>query len=47
MGRDIEFRSVEQLAEIGACHAVMMELRPHLKDAGSFIRQVMRQREQG
>jgi hypothetical protein len=47
MGRDIELRSVEQLAEIGACHAVMMELRPHLKDAGSFIRQVMRQREHG
>ena len=45
MGRDIELRSVEQLAEIGACHAVMMELRPHLKDAGSFVRQVMRQRE--
>jgi hypothetical protein len=47
MGRDIELRSVDQLAEIGACHAVMMELRPHLKDAGSFIRQVMRQREHG
>jgi GNAT superfamily N-acetyltransferase len=25
----------------------MIELRPHLKDAGSFIRQVMRQREHG
>lgn len=47
MGRDIELRSVEQLAEIGACHSVMMELRPHLKDAGSFLRQVMRQREHG
>jgi GNAT superfamily N-acetyltransferase len=47
MGRDIELRSVEQLAEIGACHSVMMELRPHLKDAGSFVRQVMRQREHG
>ena len=47
MGRDIELRSIEQLADIGACHAVMMELRPHLKDADSFIRQVMRQREHG
>src|SRR3954453_23543135 len=47
MGRDIELRSVEQLAEIDACHAVMMELRPHMKDAGSFVRQVMRQREHG
>jgi GNAT superfamily N-acetyltransferase len=47
MGRDIELRSIEQLADIGACHAVMMELRPHLTDADSFIRQVMRQREHG
>lgn len=47
MSRDIEIRSIEQPEDIGACHAVMMELRPHLKDAGSFIRQVVRQREHG
>jgi GNAT superfamily N-acetyltransferase len=47
MRLDIEIRSVEQLADIDACHAVMLELRPHLKDADSFIQQVMRQREQG
>jgi GNAT superfamily N-acetyltransferase len=47
MSRDIELRSIEQAADIGACHPVMMELRPHLQDAGSFIRQVMRQREHG
>jgi ribosomal protein S18 acetylase RimI-like enzyme len=47
MGRDIEVRGVERLADIGACHAVLLELRPHLKDTDSFIRQVMRQREHG
>jgi GNAT superfamily N-acetyltransferase len=47
MRPDIEFRSIEQPADIGACHAVMMELRPHLKDSDSFIQQVLRQREQG
>jgi GNAT superfamily N-acetyltransferase len=47
MKRDIEVGSVEQLADIGACHAVMMALRPHLTDTDSFIRQVVRQREQG
>ena len=46
-GRDIEISNVEQPADIGASHAVMLELRPHVKDADSFIRQVMRQREQG
>jgi GNAT superfamily N-acetyltransferase len=47
VGRDIEIGNIEQLANIGACHAVMLELRPHLKNADSFIRQVMRQREHG
>ena len=47
MDRKIEVRSIETLADIGACHAVMMELRPHMKDADAFIRQVMRQREHG
>jgi GNAT superfamily N-acetyltransferase len=47
MRRVAEIRSIEQVADISACHAVMMELRPHLKDADSFVRQVMRQREHG
>jgi GNAT superfamily N-acetyltransferase len=47
MIRNIEIRSIEKPADIGACHAVMMELRPHLKDADSFVRQVMRQCEHG
>jgi GNAT superfamily N-acetyltransferase len=47
MRRDIEIRHVEQLAEIGECHAVMMELRPNLPDVEAFIRQVERQGEQG
>jgi len=47
MSRDIEIRSIEQQSDIGACHAVMLLLRPHLTDADSFIRQVMRQRENG
>ena len=33
MNRNIEIRSIEEPADIGACHAVMMELRPHVKDA--------------
>ncbi len=47
MGQEIETGSIEQIADVGACHAVMLQLRPHLKDADSFIRQVMRQREDG
>ncbi len=47
MGREIETKNIEQLADVGACHAVMLQLRPHLEDADSFIRQVMRQREDG
>jgi GNAT superfamily N-acetyltransferase len=47
MKREIETGTIEQLADVGACHAVMLQLRPHLKDADSFIRQVMRQREDG
>jgi ribosomal protein S18 acetylase RimI-like enzyme len=47
MSRDIELGSIERQADVAACHPVMMELRPHLNDADSFIRQVMRQREHG
>ncbi len=47
MRPDIEIRNIEQFADIGACHAVMLELRPHLQDVDSFIQQVMRQREKG
>ena len=31
MGQYVEVRSIEQLIDISACHAVLMELRPHLK----------------
>ena len=37
MNRNIEVRSIEELADIGACHAVMMELRPHMKDADLLV----------
>jgi len=47
MDRNFEVRDIEKLSEIGACHAIMKELRPHLKDVDSFVQQVMRQREQG
>jgi GNAT superfamily N-acetyltransferase len=47
MKPDVEVRSIEQPADIGACHAVMLELRPHLKDADSFVQQVLRQRAEG
>jgi GNAT superfamily N-acetyltransferase len=47
MDPEIETGNIEQLADVGACHSVILQLRPHLKDADSFIRQVMRQREGG
>jgi GNAT superfamily N-acetyltransferase len=47
MSRNVEVRNVELLADIGACHTVMKELRPHLTDAELFMQQVMRQREHG
>jgi GNAT superfamily N-acetyltransferase len=47
MNRDVEIRSIELPADIRACHPVMMELRPHLKDVESFVQQVIRQREDG
>jgi ribosomal protein S18 acetylase RimI-like enzyme len=47
VSHDIEIRGIEKFEDISACYAVMHELRPHLKDADSFARQVMRQREQG
>ena len=30
MGQYVEVRSIEQLTDISACHAVLMELRAHL-----------------
>jgi GNAT superfamily N-acetyltransferase len=47
MSHQIDIRTVEQAADIAACHDVMAELRPHLKDVDSFVQQVMRQRERG
>ena len=47
MEREIKIENIEQVADIGTCHAVMSQLRPDLQDADSFIRQVMRQREGG
>lgn len=34
-------------AQIGRCHAVMAELRPHHGERGKFIRQVQRQQREG
>ncbi|PZM14400.1 GNAT family N-acetyltransferase [Rhizobium tubonense] len=47
MPRDIAVKNVERPADIGACHSVLLELRPHLMDVASFIQQIMRQREHG
>ncbi|GAB7527275.1 GNAT family N-acetyltransferase [Paraburkholderia sp. 2C] len=47
MSQEIDIRIIEQAADIAACYEVMAELRPHLKDADGFVRQVMRQRERG
>ena len=47
MTTSLELKTIEQIPDIAACHAIMMELRPHLTDADSFLRQVMRQREHG
>jgi GNAT superfamily N-acetyltransferase len=45
--RKIEITTIENPADIRSCHAVMMELRPHLNDVESFVRQVLRQQERG
>lgn len=47
MNRDIRLRHVEEAAELAACYEVMKELRPHLRDADSFVQQVLRQGQQG
>jgi GNAT superfamily N-acetyltransferase len=47
MDQEIDVRSIEKPVDIAACYAVMLELRPHLGDGDSFVRQVMRQREYG
>lgn len=38
---------VETTAQCLACFAVMRELRPHLDDAQAFVRQILRQADQG
>ena len=40
-------RVAETPAEIGRCHAVMMELRTHHTDRQKFIRQIQKQIEEG
>ena len=47
MGRNVEFRNAEQIDDIIACHAVMLQLRPHLNDVESFVQQVVRQGKRG
>ncbi|SIO72403.1 Acetyltransferase (GNAT) family protein [Burkholderia sp. GAS332] len=47
MKKELKLRQVEGDTELLACHAVMVELRPHLHDPNVFARQVMRQRERG
>ena len=37
MKRNIAIRGIEEPADIGACHAVMMELRPHMKDTETGV----------
>ena len=34
-------------AQIGSCHSVMLQLRPHLTDQHAFIEQVQQQRKEG
>ena len=43
----LEFKTVEEIRDIAECYPIMVELRPHLTDADSFLRQVLRQREEG
>jgi ribosomal protein S18 acetylase RimI-like enzyme len=40
-------RKIEQHDEIKACFSVLKELRPHLLSVDDFVKQVLRQREQG
>jgi GNAT superfamily N-acetyltransferase len=43
----IETKDIEQLSDVRVCHAVILQLRPHLSDVESFARQVIRQRDDG
>jgi GNAT superfamily N-acetyltransferase len=43
----VELRHAESDAEIAACFPVMVQLRPHLADAGELVARVRRQREAG
>ncbi len=44
---DVTIREARTAAEIGRCHAVMAELRPHHADRAKFSRQVQRQQKEG
>lgn len=43
----VKVRMAEAEEQIGACHAVMLQLRPHLVDLQKFVEQVQRQIEEG
>ncbi len=43
----IELRHAESDAEIAACFPVMVQLRPHLADAGELVARVRRQQQAG
>jgi len=47
MNDSVEFVSIESSADCLACFEVMKQLRPHLSDGPSFVRQVLRQSDQG
>ena len=47
MSPDIKIRDIESPLDIAACHPVMLQLRPHMSDTDSFVRQVERQRADG
>jgi predicted GNAT superfamily acetyltransferase len=47
MSLDPEIRAVREPSEIIACHAVMLQLRPHQSDQDAFLQQVLRQFQQG
>ncbi len=42
-----EILRAETAEQIGACHAVMQQLRPHLASEAAFVEQVQRQRANG
>lgn len=47
MSSPITLRAVEDEVQCLGCFPVMRELRPHLEDAQAFVRQVLRQADQG